>query len=919
MPVICKKLWTLFYISLFFNNFALANFVAQKEFCTVSNSFTGQTSEGEKYSGSISLSFVKKTTNLPLFSVSLSRNIKPVELSFSWPNAKLKNSNGKDFFEPEFQERITAETKKVFEFNEENTVFFSKAYSFYRFQSLIALFLSQNNLLLSFKLENAQTIETLVVPLSGSDRAFREMTHHCHFDFVEEYIQTDLSSERSIFESWSVGYGLTKFTKYEPLLPAEVKYPNDTVNYLKQDSDISYNKLDEIYQLLVKKYDLNEQIYEIEQDQDYISLRNEIDKSATQVFNLSSQKDLLDGDLGLIQGLRQDLSSINDRILVSKKLIDTYEAKLNPKKEQLEVLKIKILELQLELSEYKNQIEQKEAESKTYETNLKNLKEVIAGLAGEYSENELKEVAQEPLSPPYTLEEIESSYIAINDDIQKRAELKILLDLMDLLGLYIDELSLSHKTARDAYNQIAELKIKRVQLEENYSREQLEKIQMIESLDNIDLNNINQLISKDKQAERFKGLKNADVNLLLTESIKEQYNEYDKIIEQQKSNQQDLWPHIVCTTGSFFSSYVGQCLDPTSFEDTISIDLFMDQLGSFKLGQLNEIYTGINNPLQRYNTNLVDLLSEKIKLEIEQANAKSIQSLWLNILYDRWYLRAVRSQKSENEFTFSSLQDSLDYQKNQIKKMEDAKNEFTAEIVNIDIQLNELNSRFMTLESKYNESLIKNQNLIFEQVKERAINLDNTSVECLLSITNIELCFKDVDDFVSESEGIYDQTVVDIKEAVKFLVLSTRYNFIQIEKSLNESLAETNDLLAQKNEYIKTSGYNEEKKIYDLKNNEYNRQVVILKSLYEQKHDLEMALQDKSSEKTKFEARLKSLSSKIQVLVNDMKPTLVKLRPICNQKNELSKSIFKIDTQIFNVLGLSGEPKKMNSLCQIDL
>lgn len=897
---------------------SFADFEVQKEFCTMSNNFLGRTSDGTEYNGVINISFTDGKLVLPLINVSLSRNIDPTEVRLSWPEAKLYDSLQRPLFESDVQERLESEIKQYFELKKEGYAFYSKAYGFYRFQHFMALFLSQNDLLLSFKNKGEQNFETQLVSLAGSDLAFREMTYQCHFEAVRDYLAVDQSRKQPVYKSWTDGYGITNFGEYEILLPVDAKYPNDITKFLNQDSKISYVKLSDIFSLLKQKSNLNDQVDTIQIDEEYISLNEEIKKSSEAAINLSSQKNSLGGDSGLIQKIESDLKEIEIQISTSESSINVYEKRISPLKERLEILKIKISDLKNRLSDFNDQIKETQSKNYSFERDLESLTNLISDLANEYSAQDLENYIPEPLFTPYTIEEIEASYIKVNQKIQERSEINRLLGLVSSIANYIDDLSVNHKKAMDVFNQISEEKIKKVQLKEAYYKNEIAKVQLLDSIGNINFEVLEKSIIKDKKTDQFENLKNSEVRSLLIENIKNSYAEYDSVVEAQKSNRQDLLSHIVCKSDYFLSSFQGQCFDPINSGNFKNIELYIDQLDSPDINNLRFIMDSSNSLIERHNSNLVSKISERLKAELENAPAKNIQNLWIQILYSRWAFYVVRSLVAEEEFSFKALENALRDQRNQIQALDDQKDDISAQIIKIDLKLNNLNSKFINLESEYFESLNKNQNLIVSQINQSKVDTSNSNLSCLLAIRNLDLCLGLVDGLVSASNAKLSDNSESIKDMVIVLIVSARSNIEKIEKNLKESVEKMNILISQKDEYIQVSGYDDKNKVYEAVKGEHLRQVLQLRSLIEQKYRLEAEKTAALIEKQTYTDRFKSLVSQVQNLVSIMKPTLIKLKPKCDKMNVLLKDIENIDRQILNILGISGEPGSTSSLCQID-
>lgn len=242
---------------------ALAGFDANLDYCVMTQNFTTRTSEGVEFDGLFNLSFNSKGTNIdgvereiavPMMSVSLSRNIKAKSISLSWPNPDLLDSQQRPIFQTAFHQRISLESGKVFNLTKDGSMFFTKPYGFYRLQNLSALFLSQNIMTIKFVEEGKENVETIELPLAGSDEAFRKIVHKCNPKISEDYLASDISRKKKpLFDSWSDGYGITNYADIAPLLPEGKNDPQDISDQLPNNFDESHKKFLELGLILKEK------------------------------------------------------------------------------------------------------------------------------------------------------------------------------------------------------------------------------------------------------------------------------------------------------------------------------------------------------------------------------------------------------------------------------------------------------------------------------------------------------------------------------------------------------------------------------------------------------------------------------------------------------------------------------------------
>lgn len=896
---------------------AKADFKVQKDYCTISNNFVGVTSDNIEYDGVVNISFTSDKVILPLINVSLSRNIKPTNVSLSWSDADLEDSKQRPIFEAAFQERLATEKNSVFELNKEGYIYYSKPYGFYRFQHFIALFLSQNHFKISFINEENNQIEEQIVPLTGSDQAFREVIYHCYPEAVTEFINSDLTRKKPVHQSWTVGYGITNFFKYEDLLPDEARFPKDITNLLTEESSVSYKKLSEIYSLLVLKSEVQGAIQSIEQQSDYVTLRKSIEESADKVLALGQQRDLLGGPEGSLKKLEMDLEIINSKIQTTESSVEIYKKQLSPIAEKKEQLKLKVYELQQKLTLIETNISKTKETNEQYKNNILSISALLKKYSEEYKISKDDEVKVTQLGVPYTTEAILESSRKIDELNLKNQDLVRVLNLISALDSYLVELVSSHQTALGLFDDISELKIQRVKKSEEYSVSKLNEALFMEDIVGLDFKTITDLMELNKSdVTHTSNLKNGDLKKTLQEQIKTKYNEYDLFIDELRASETDIISMIVCKTDSFLKTYKGQCLNPKDINDIKKIEVYLDQLDSSQISQLNYVVTGQNSQIQRYDSSLISLMTAKVSEQLKNESSENIIKLWNDILYVRWKYSFIKPLKDEDMFNIKWSQ-ALKKQKDDFKKIMDFQGNLVSEIVQLDSKISSLGDKFTSTESAYFESLSKNQSLILNEVQRSQIDAAAINLSCLLDIKNVDLCVKDVEALKAKSSDESKTINAEIRSTVTFLVLASRSQLTALEDNLSTSLKQLESLLNEKEEYIQETKFEAEVDLYESVNTDYSRQMLRLKSLYEQQSEAQSKRDELMARRSSTKSELETLIQQIQTLTSEMQPTLVKLKPLCEQQNKNLNYVSKLDAEVYQLLNLSKTPSMMSSLCQI--
>lgn len=899
---------------------AYADFQVQEEFCTISNNFIGTTSDNEEYDGVINISFTTDGVVLPLINLSLSRNIEPTKVSLSWPDAKLLDSQQRPLFERSFQDRVAEETGKAFDMNKEGFVFYSKAYGFYRFQHFLALFLSQNNLTLTFVNANSNKTETQIVPLAGSDQAFREMLLKCHQSTVTNYINTDFSRKKPVFESWTNGYGISEFYIYENLLPEEAKYPNDISKILNQTSDISYKKLSEIHSLLVKKSELNTKVEEIATSTDYVTLRESIDENASKVLELSQNRDTLSGERGLIPTLELELAAIDSKITSTQSEIEVYKSQIDPLQERTEILKIRINELREQIAIYDQQIQQAQTNNELYKANLEKLDQILQKYAIEFAEaNDAENDAEitEPLSTPFSMEEIDASVVKIDEQMKARRDLNKVLELIASISNFIQDLAQDHKEAFDLFTELSNLKVEKVRSTEALNNQELQKVQLLQIIGNISWETLAKYINKDKQDTSYQNKTNEEVITQVYDSIANKYDAHDAYVDELRQNRSNILAQVVCKSESFLRSFLGNCLSPLDMNDIKKVETYLDQLDSTELSELSSNALGRQTIIQRFESTLIDLLVKKISEELKEESQQKILESWQDAIYTRWKYRSIQNLNAAENFDVNYLTEILNLQKSEIRKIDEAKVELAKTADDLERKISTLNTQFVNKEAAYFASLTRNQNSILNEINRTSLDLAELNLECLLNITNVETCSSEVNLVSTESTTKLTTMNQEIKSAVTILVLAARKQATEIETSLARSLEQLDEATADKNEFLVSSDFETKNQTFQQAKTELQRQELRLRSLQEQRANAEQRRVQANIELRNARSNNQALVSEIEGLVTVMQPTLVKLRPICSEKNRFINELFQTETRIFSLLDLNKTPESMNSLCEI--
>ncbi len=901
-----------------FTNFVYADFLVNEEPCTMSRDFIGVTSENEEFDGIIKVYLSQGSPSFPSISLSFSRNISPAELNLSWPEPQLLDSSERPIFESLFQNRVAEEKNKTFEFHKEGRVFHSKAYGFNRFQHFIALLLSQNDINLNFVNENSSTLEKIKISLSGSDLAFRQMAYQCNPNLVVNYINSDFSRKKPIYESWTNGYGTTEFYVYEDLLPDEVKFPNDISKFLDSSSLKSYVTLGEIYILLKQKSELNQKIEDIINRADFKTFQGTIEDSANNVLALNKNRELLaNSSGGQISQLDLELTDLKLKMETNQAEITAYEKELNPFAEQVELLKIKIDELKGQLQIFEEQIKQTISSNEAYENDLKSLTDILAKYVAEYREEDLLIDQEKVLAVPYSMESIKESETVIEEKLRSRRNLNRILELIESIQKFVDAILIDHKKAIEIFNSLSELKTQKVNATESMNRLDLERAELLQILGGISWETIAEYITKDSENSAYKDQNIKVIKKLFLDSLRNTYSEHDIYIDQLKINTNTILPLIICKSEYFLRSYQGQCLNPNDINDSKKIEIFLDQLDSTKISELAFLTIGKQSRIQKFEKTLNIIIMEKLIEEVKAESQQKILVNWQKALFERWRYSAVRSLNDESAFDISILNNILELQMKTYQEIESSKLQQSNIVKDLDLQIANNSQDYSKYEQAYFASLNLNQNNILNQLRLSDVDLAEINLKCLLDITNITDCADNIKNLVQSSNSSLQNLNQEIKQSVVVLVILAQNKAAQLEDNLTKSRSKLDEILSSKSSFMLQSNFETEDLRYRGLDTELKRKIAYRDFLLEEYKLAEQRILQAEVEKSVINVELESLEIEIEKLVAEMQPTLEQLKPICAEKLKFISELYTIESKILQLFSLQQQPKVFNSICEI--
>ncbi len=937
------NLKALIFIIVLHTQVSSANFVIDKEYCTLSNTFSGVTSDNLTYDGVINLTFTSSDAALPLINVSrLSRNINPTNMSLSWPNADLVDSRQRPIFVPDFQKRIETEINNTFDLVKEdvggNPVFYSRPYGFYRFQNLIALFLSQNDVTLTFKNQNSDQDEKLVIPLQNSDVSFREVARHCFSNSVSEYIGADFTrtDTTDVNYVWSIGYGLTSYFILEDLLPEQVKFPNDITKNLSMDSRQSYDQFNQLFALLNTKLRLVNSIRAIELNSTYVNSQSAIRQSADKIVALANTRDQLGGPQGQLKLIETELKELGFKLLIAEQALATYSQQFNPVQEQKSLIeaKINLLSETLSLMDYRIQVTRDL--NKQYESNIKTLSEVLNLYAEQYSSQITEKLRTEVLGTPYSIEQIleSNTKLEANQAEQRKLQrnLALILSVTDEMNKIVE----SHKLAFDIDEQRSALKVQKVAKLQAYNQNQLDQVLFQEALGQLNFDQITDLIKLDREAQEvevaaltgaeresrlniIQNLKISDLKKLTQDLIRTSYDRYDAFIDQTKSSQLSLlFLNVVCKSNYLVRSYQGQCLDPLYLNDIKKVEVFVDQLSSQTLTDLGFQITQSRSLIQKFEASRTQVISEKIISESGGELAQNVIQKWSNVLYLRWKYFAIRSLGDDKIFSFDLLTNALNQQKLQMTELKAAADTIEAEVIAIDLNINSLNSEFLVAEASYFENLSINQTEILREVYLSGISAADLNLECIIDVQNVDLCNRSFDSVSTQLTTSNDTLTSDIKQAILLLLITSSSQIETLNENLKISVEALDGLINEKNDYIQKNNYNQVLASYENSVANVRSLELRLKRFAEQKANAEQRRAILLVERFSVTTKYTDVVAEIKNITDQIRPTLNQLKPLCDEKNILVTQLQNNEAAIHELLSLTQQPSNINSICQIE-
>lgn len=927
-------------ILLFLSQQSLANFVIDKEYCTLSKNFSGKTSDDVDYQGVINLTFTSSEAALPLINISgLSRSIDPTDMSLSWPNADLLDSQNRPIFLPDFQSRITTEINNSFNLVKETeggySIFYSRPYGFYRFQNLIALLLSQNSVRLKFKNINSNFNEQLDIELTGSDIAFREITRHCFANSVSDYIAANYSrtDTNPVHYVWSIGYGLTSYFVLEDLLPSQVKFPNDLSNNLSLDSRQSYVQFDQLYQLLKTKLSLTNSIREIELNETYRNAQSLIRQSADQLLILSNSREAINGPRGQLAIIDAELSEIEFKIKNAENFINLFEQNINPLFERKKIIQNRIEILSEALNLIQQRILASEELNEDYINNIKILSDVIVQYAERYESQITSELQTEALASPYSLEVVlESNEELLSNQrllLEAQGKLNLILAISDEIKQIV-ELFVQFKEIESQRSSLLVQKVGQQQAYEKnlYDQVVLDQVLGFLSFDQIDaflktdIDNKAVEIAAMNQEERQQdaNLKISDLITKTEDQIAELYSEYKSYVDLNKDrNSEIIFLNIVCKTDFLNFRYQGRCLNPIFMSDSKKIEIFIDELDSETLGNLYFLITGVRSAMNNSaeGASRVQTVSEKIFNESQSQIANEILNKWKNILYVRWKYNVFRVQDRNTVFTFDILQNALKAQQDESNRLKTDSDQILAEIVTLDLNINSLTAQLNELEGQYFNVLDLNQAEIIREINSSGLTTSDLNIQCLISITSADVCYEQFNLVQNQITTLSDDLNSKIDQTILFLLITAKTQIGTLNESLKSNMDVLNSLIAEKDLYIQENNYNQVSADFQSTSMDVRQMQLRLKQFAEQQADASQRKLELTRQRIRLNSELENLVEQIDSITEQIRPTLLTLKPICDEKIKFINDFENNERAIYALLSLPEPNLNMNSICQI--
>jgi hypothetical protein len=849
----------------------------------------------------------------------------PVNVSIQW-NSITSQRSGKNLFTPTVSEQIQLQASRPLPLSRNadatiQPIFETKSTDLIQLQSLVVLFISQNDLIISVESDDGN-IWNGSFSLSNSDLSYRQMASRCFTQKSSLFLginatrlpsEAKRANESDFAEAVSTGYGLANYIDLLNLIPTF----NTTIGL----PTLSPESVGPLLSLLEQKKSFLGQSNETLTNQDDVNeaIKNH-DNLVQKQTALFSKLQQLSGDRKLsIPGLIETKKKEQAEITNSISLIEQNIQKLNSNQVEFSTAQKQVLEelspFLPKLEIFKNDKQELNSQISMIQSFLDDLLNISESYAKILTENNVPfKTAQEQLGTPWSLEEIKKKD---KENAKWRQQYLLVQKIKDqLLTLKAESQSLVQAAQRQ--DQSAQIYLDSVDLKQKLTNElqQLENLIIKETQIPFysDIDEIGFSIMNSQLEETFAGSSRDYENEFTAHenafnSLREQYIQTIKMINEKQRN---LFVQIICDPNIILNpqSKTKPCLNFDEISNEKTRNTFVENLSPVMIDELIE-QTPKPWPLAESK---VDFLIKKINQDVtaSAADIEGLSTQWSKIRLTIWRWATLQKDVSDfndcnNSIVNQALTDgiySAEFYDNAFlceKKRHqghiNTKEEVFQKSIEQTLLIAETKAAYEIAEKEFSaisQVFSQKVNTLVEDSQNQVL-LTDIYGQCLLPLENPEECAHsfdvqlqrqiDFENFANELHLQVNARMTLYKEESELLknkiATLEQQEAAFIEENNLRSLFEQKELLVQKLEQLKRDLIAEQESFAKMNES--------------------LSLVTKESERLASEEA--ALLAKMALVSLDLEKQRTKLTSSCAQIKEMQNQQATIDLQIMEILG----------------
>lgn len=888
-----------------------ADYVLDKDYCFLSKSFDFESSS-QPIMGLFQMAFSSPPVSLPIMNISFSGDFKPDDVSISWKSAKLTNRSHQALFDAEFTQELNT-SDRVFPFYRNGgEVYYSPAYGFLSSRIFIAMFLSQSDMELNFKDGGGQEHQVLI-SLSGSDQAFRNLAVECYQERSKEYLNEHMTRRKNLVESWSKAYGLLDYPISENL--QETSYVLKEEH--KKDIAKTYDFYSGLYPLLQNKSEVLERILQVESESTVSDKLNTLKEKLTQMQSKQTRmRTLKTSDTeGLIQKTLVELQSIEKELIaVEQKIGDLKDRSLKESEAQLESLKNSNDVLVKQLEHLDNRISGLDLKIKEASLSLDKLYESYVFIGAKLQSHEVERLqGMKYAGPPLTINEIQ---VELNKVSELEMEILFLERSLEQLKSIEPVISVGvekYQTAMKAYKDYLAVQKEITSLKFAVEKLQIEKRKKEDEVGLSLKHLVDTSIIIESQSPKERSLDDEKARII--ESLRTTNADFDAKLEHLAGQGFVVLSQIICRSNIFRADVNDYCLTAQDLESESEIISYFENMSSthrddvIVKSQVDYSYPWRGSEQK----NKIQTLVDKLTQELKSKEFKDLSSVWNLILTYRWRYNQVRnlSITSVNSKTYDGFIDAL---KSELGKFDQDVSKISAEIKKQESQLLALQETYLLKEREYQDAA----SMLSDSVASTLVSNEETEEidACLSARFDILICEKEYKNFVLTRESDKLNKDQDYKSDVENITLAILSGIQMTSEIKGESEQQLSMQRLEREEFLQTSKLEELLIHQEQLQAQHLKLILDLEKLELSQNQIQSQRSLKALEFESFQAEYNTLKSEAQALKVELQIISSELNEYCESQASLYDKMSQINLKIVELGGVIKDDVKFTSPCQ---